>query len=72
MVVASVHVDMNLVRFDNTLMSQVGAQFGETNAMLQRITCPVLQISGGSFLVPGSMQTLRKEPSDRPNVKIVR
>ena len=72
MVDANAHVDLDLARLGNNLWSQAGDQFAETKAMLQHITCPVLLMYSGYFPVPGAPQTLREEPSEQPNVKIVR
>src|SRR5947209_4169274 len=72
MVDANAHVDLDLVRRGNELWSQASVQAQETKAMVQRITCPVLLMYSGFFPVPGAPQTLREEPSEQPNVKIVR
>lgn len=69
---ASAHVDIDMVKLSNELWSQAGAQFEETKALLQRITCPVLLMYSGSFPVPDAPQTLREEPSAQANIKIVR
>src|SRR5207248_2653526 len=69
---ANAHVDLDLVRRGNELWSEASSQAAETKAMMQRITCPVLLMYSGFFPVPDAPQTLREEPSEQPNVKIVR
>jgi N-formylmaleamate deformylase len=72
MVDANAHVDLNLVRRGNQLWSQASSQAAETKAIMQYILCPVLLMYSGFFPVPSAPQTLREEPSEQPDVKIVR
>jgi pimeloyl-ACP methyl ester carboxylesterase len=72
MVDANAHVDLDLIRRGNELWSEASSQAAETKAMMQRITCPVLLMYSGFFPMPDAPQTLREEPSEQPNVKIVR
>jgi pimeloyl-ACP methyl ester carboxylesterase len=72
MVESSARVDLALVELSPSLWSQAKAQFEEVRALQRHITCPVLLMYSGSFPVPGAPQTLREEPSEQPNIKIVR
>lgn len=69
---ASTHVDLELVRMSNALWARVGEEYDETMALLRRVTCPALLMYSGNFPVPNAPQTLREEPSEQPNVTIVR
>ncbi len=72
MVESSARVDLALVELSPSLWSRAKAQFEEVRALQRHITCPVLLMYSGSFPVPGAPQTLREEPSEQPNIKIVR
>jgi pimeloyl-ACP methyl ester carboxylesterase len=72
MVEASAHVDLDLVLLGNELWSRARQQYEEVRQWQTRITCPVLLLYSGHFPAPGTPVTLREEPGERPNEKIVR
>lgn len=72
LVEASAHVDIDLVLLGNELWSRARQQYEEVRQLQTRITCPVLLMYSWHFSTPGTPVTLREEPGERPNEKIVR
>jgi pimeloyl-ACP methyl ester carboxylesterase len=72
MVEASAHVDLDLVLLGNELWSRARQQYEEARQLQTRITCPVLLMYSEHFPTPGTPVTLREEPGERLNEKIVR
>jgi pimeloyl-ACP methyl ester carboxylesterase len=72
LVEAYAHVDIGLVLLGNELWSRARLQYEEARQLQMRITCPVLLMYSGHFSMPGTPVTLREEPGERPNEKIVR
>jgi len=68
----SARLDLDLVRLGSELWARLGAEVRTVVAALGRIDCPVLIMKSEFFPQPGAPQSLREEPSDRPNVRIVR
>lgn len=62
---ASAHVDLDLVLLGNELWSRA-------RRLQRRITCLVLLLYSEHFPRPGTPVTMREEPAERPNEKIVR
>lgn len=65
------HLDLDLVRLVATLWSRLTADVEVTTQALRRAACPVLVMKSDFFPTPGERR-LRDEPSDRPNVRVVR
>lgn len=72
LVEAFAQVDMDLALQGNELWSQAGQQYEETRQLQTRITCPILLMYSQHFPTPGKPVTLREEPGERSNEKIVR
>jgi pimeloyl-ACP methyl ester carboxylesterase len=72
LVEASARVDLDLVLLGNELWSRARQQYEEARQLQTRITCPVLLLYSAHFPAPGTPVTLREEPAERPNEKIVR
>jgi pimeloyl-ACP methyl ester carboxylesterase len=72
LVEASAHVDLDLVLLGNELWSRARQQYEEARRLQRRITCLVLLLYSEHFPRPGTPVTLREEPAERPNEKIVR
>jgi N-formylmaleamate deformylase len=72
LVEASAHVDLDLVLLGNELWSRARQQYEEARQLQRRITCPVLLLYSEHFPWPGTAVTVREEPAERPNEKIVR
>jgi len=72
LVEASAHVDLELVLQGDELWSQARQRYEECRQMQARVTCPVLLMYSSHFPTPGASVTLREEPGERPNEKIVR
>lgn len=72
LVEASARVDLDLVLLGNELWSRARQQYEEARQLQTRITCPVLLLYSEHFPTPGTPVTVREEPGERPNEKIVR
>lgn len=72
MVEASAHVDLDLVLLGDELWSQATQRYEEARQLQTRVTCPVLLMYSGHFPTPGVPVTLREEPGERPNERVVR
>lgn len=72
LVEASAHVDLDLVLLGDDLWSQATQRYEEARQLQTRIACPVLLMYSGHFPTPGAPVTLREEPGERPNERIVR
>jgi pimeloyl-ACP methyl ester carboxylesterase len=72
LVEAYAHVDIDLVLLGNELWSRARQQYEEVRQLQTSITCPVLLMYSEHFSTPGVPVTLREEPGERPNEKIVR
>jgi pimeloyl-ACP methyl ester carboxylesterase len=66
------YLDVDLVRHGATMWSTLGERVAEAAEALQRVISPVLIMNSSFFPQPGAPQSLQEEPSDRPNIRIVR
>ena len=71
LVEASAQIDMDLVLLGNELWSQARQQYEEARQLQMRITCPILLMYSEHFSTPDAPVTLREEPGERSNEKIV-
>ncbi len=65
------HLDLDLVRLGATLWSRVREEVPATADALRRSRCPVLVMRSDFFPTPGE-RGIKEEPSERPNVRVVR
>lgn len=65
-------VDLDLVRLGTSLWATLGAAVNEAIQALGRLTCPVLIMKSSFFPQPGAPQSVQEEPSERPNIRVVR
>jgi pimeloyl-ACP methyl ester carboxylesterase len=65
-------VDLDLVRLGMTLWERSGDAAVELEQAQGRITCPTLIMKSGMFSKPDEPQFIQEEPSERPNVKVIR
>jgi pimeloyl-ACP methyl ester carboxylesterase len=72
LVEAPARVDLDLVLLGNELWSRARQQYEEARQLQTRITCPDLLLYSEHFPTPGTPVTVREEPGERPNEKIVR
>lgn len=61
-----------LVLLGNELWSRARQQYEEARRLQRRITCLVLLLYSEHYPRPGTPVTMREEPAERPNEKIVR
>jgi pimeloyl-ACP methyl ester carboxylesterase len=66
------HLDLDLVRLGMSLWADLGQRVREMEGALARVNCPVLILKSGFFPQPNTPPTVREEPSDRPNVQVIR
>lgn len=72
LVEASAHLDLDLVLRGDELWAQARQRYEETRLLQRRVMCPLLLMYSNHFPTPGVPVTLREEPGERPNEKIVR
>lgn len=66
------HVDVDLVRRGDALWAGVDDAITGMRTALKAITCPVLLMKSGAWPTPGETPYAQPEPSDQPNIQIVR
>jgi pimeloyl-ACP methyl ester carboxylesterase len=69
---AAAHLDPQLVELSLGMWAGAAEGRASLEAALEQVTCPLLLMKSGSFPVPGAEVTVEEEPSDRPNVRVVR
>ncbi|QBD74758.1 alpha/beta hydrolase [Ktedonosporobacter rubrisoli] len=72
MVEGYAHIDLKLVIQSDVLWSLVSKKYEETRQLQAQLTCPVLLMYSESFPTSDAEVTLREEPAERPNERIVR
>jgi pimeloyl-ACP methyl ester carboxylesterase len=69
---AAAHLDPQLIELSLGMWTSAAEGRAGLDDALERVTCPLLLMKSGSFPVPGAQVTVAVEPSDRPNVRVVR
>ncbi|HXF60819.1 MAG TPA: alpha/beta hydrolase [Caldilineaceae bacterium] len=68
----SANLDLDLVRLGAALWSRLHLSPETLTEALAGVRCPVLLLKSAFFPQPGASRAIREEPSDQPNVRIVR